>query len=283
MRILCNLKRSNCKSTNSTPSAVRCKILNESVISWVSPRLPLKLSSSDVHIWRLNFEQPDFYSFRFASILTEEERLRVASFRFKRHGKQFIIGRSVLRIILGLYLNIEPTKLKFRYGLYGKPYLDERFNKETIQFNLAHSHEFALYVFTIRHRVGVDIEYINNIPDFENIVNHLFSRQENALFEMLPNSQKLRTFYNYWTLKEAYSKACGTGFAEFSNRFDLTQLFEYTTCLFNTKEHVINPSCWSIISFTPAPDYTAALAMEVLNCHPRYFQFLPENSFNSLK
>ncbi len=279
MRNSCNLKRSNCKSTNLTPSVVRWKVLNEPVISWISPRLPIELSNSDVHIWRLNFEKYNFYNLKLGSMLTEEERLRVANFRFKRHGKRFIIGRGVLRILLGLYLNIEPTKLKFRFGLYGKPYLDERFNKQTIQFNLAHSHEFALYVFTIRHRVGVDIEYINKIPDYENIVKHLFSRQENALFEKLPTSQKLRTFFNYWTLKEAYSKACGTGFAEFFNRFDLTQLFEYPTCLFNTKNHAINLSGWSIKSFTPAPDYTAALAIEELNCHPQYFQFVPENSF----
>ena len=112
MRNSCNLKRSNCKSTNLTPSVVRWKVLNEPVISWISPRLPIELSNSDVHIWRLNFEKYNFYNLKLGSMLTEEERLRVANFRFKRHGKRFIIGRGVLRILLGLYLNIEPTKLK---------------------------------------------------------------------------------------------------------------------------------------------------------------------------
>ncbi len=239
--------------------------------------------SGDVHIWRLNFELPEFYLLKLASILTEEERQRGSSFRFKRHEKRFIIGRSILRIILGLYLNIEPTKLKFRYESNGKPYLDEKFNKEAIQFNLAHSHEFVLYAFTIKHRVGVDIEYTKKIPDFENIVLHLFSSQEKELFDKLPNSQKLKTFFKYWTLKEAYHKAYGTGFAEFSNRFDLAQLFGGSlNCLFNTKEHAINQSYWSIISFTPAPVYTAALAIEVSNCHSQFFQFEPEIVFNSL-
>lgn len=44
------------------------------------------------------------------------------------------------------YLNVEPDRLRFCYGPYGKPYLAAGFGDGTLRFNLAHSHELAVEV-----------------------------------------------------------------------------------------------------------------------------------------
>jgi 4'-phosphopantetheinyl transferase len=41
--------------------------------------------------------------------LSADEQLRADRFRFEQHRQHFIIGRGVLRAILGRYMNIEPS------------------------------------------------------------------------------------------------------------------------------------------------------------------------------
>lgn len=249
---------------------------------WILPKFPMELPNDDVHIWRLNLEQPDLYYLKFASVLSKKERIRAASFRFNRNRKQFIVGRSVLRIILSFYLDIKPTHLEFKYGLFGKPYIDDRCFKGRIQFNLTHSHELAIYVVANRRRVGVDLEHIKNILDFKRIVTRILSKQEDSIFKKQPKSQQLRTFFDCWTIREAYSKAIGTGLTKVSNQLNFSAILKELACILNTRGHVKRVSNWSICSFTPAPNYTAALVVEGHNCHLHNFQFIPEKHFNQV-
>jgi 4'-phosphopantetheinyl transferase len=244
----------------------RCpKILVVDVFDpWVSPALPLELKDNDVHIWRSKLEQPDLHVREFASVLSEKERTRAAGFRFERHKKRFIVGRAILRTILASYLNTEPSQLQFCYGPHGKPYLTQKSCEAALQFNLAHSNELALYAFTVKRRIGVDLEYIRQIPDVEKMIARFFPKGEN--FEMLPNSEKLGAFFNRWTRTEAYAKAVGTGLAKSFDRFDASF----------TRQEPIRPSGWFITSFKPAPSYTASLVVEGHNCVLHYFEFVPQ-------
>ena len=239
--------------------------------SWGSPALPVSLKGDDVHVWRARLEQPDLCVREFASVLSEKERTRAASFRFERHRKRFIVGRAVLRTILASYLNAEPGQLRFCYGSHGKPYLAERSCNATVQFNLAHSNELVLYAFTAKRRVGVDLEYIHFIPDVEEMVTRFFPKGKN--FWMLPNSQKLGAFFNHWTRTEAYAKAVGTGLAQSFDWFDASLVREEPAC----------PSRWFITSFMPAPDYTASLVVEGHDCVLHYFEFMPRKNFGQRK
>ncbi|HVP16116.1 MAG TPA: 4'-phosphopantetheinyl transferase superfamily protein [candidate division Zixibacteria bacterium] len=229
---------------------------------WVSPMFPMKLKDNDVHIWRSKLEQPDLCVPEFASVLSVKERMRAAGYLFEEHRKRFIVGRAVLRTILAYYLNTEPGKLQFCYGPRGKPYLAERSCEASVQFNMAHSNELALYAFTVKRRIGVDLEYIHKIPDVEKIVARIFPKGEN--FETLPNSQKLNAFFNCWTRTEACAKAVGTGLAQSFDGFDASLTREEPAC----------PSSWFITSFAPAPDYTASLVVEGHNCALHYFEFM---------
>jgi len=239
--------------------------VGESIVAsedfWTLPVLPVRLSRNDVHLWRLELDQPHLDILGFASTLSTEERMRAASFRFERHRNRFIVAHGALRKILSFYLNISPHQLRFRNGVYGKPYLAKEFCR--VQFSMAHSNELALYAFTIKHRIGVDLEYIHQIPDVEKMLARFLPRVED--FEMLPNNQKLSAFFTRWTRTEAYAKAVGTGLAQSFDGFDASLTLEEPAC----------PSSWFITSFTPAPDYTASLVVEGHSCILHYFEFVP--------
>ena len=194
-----------------------------------------------------------------AQCLIEDERIRAERFNFRRDRKRFIVGRGVLRMILGRYLHIEPNRVQFSYGPHGKPYLAD--GDGALQFNLARSHELALYAFTRGREIGVDIEYFRALTDAEQIADSFFSPRENAILQALPASQRQQAFYNCWTRKEAYIKAIGKGLAQPLDQFDVSLAPGESTRLLKVEGSPEEGSRWSLYSLTPVAGYVAAVAV----------------------
>lgn len=244
--------------------------------SWMFPVPPMELPRNDVHVWHLELDRPCLDLLELASTLSAEERTRAANFRFERHRNRFITRRGVLRTLLGLYLNMKPELVEFCYSRYGKPYLAERFHKEAIQFNLAHSHERAIYAFARNRKVGVDLEYIHDMQGFEKVAAGLFSKRENAILRILSRDEKLRAFFDCWTRKEAYGKAIGIGLTQALDQFEGLQSSGGVPACDILKNHAKEVTQWSITSFAPAPEYIAKFVVEGHSWHLHHFQFLPK-------
>lgn len=90
-------------------------------------------------------------------------------------------------------------------GRYGKPMLGEH---PEIHFNLSHADGIAACIVN-DIECGIDCE---KIRDFRpNVLKRVFSEQERAFFDSVPDDEKNSVFFRMWTLKEAYIKAIGTG------------------------------------------------------------------------
>lgn len=224
----------------------------------------LTLSSNDVHIWRAALDQPALCVEKLAQTLSEEEHTRAERFHFQRDRRRFIVGRGVLRTTLALYLGTDPSQLKFCHGPYGKPHLAAPTYGagDALRFNLAHSHELALYAFTRGREIGVDLEYIRRALDVGQIAARFFSSGENAVLDALPTDQKQEAFFNCWTRKEAYIKAIGDGLAQPLHQFDVSLAPGKPARLLSVKGDPEEASRWSLKALIPAPDYVAALAVE---------------------
>lgn len=83
--------------------------------------------------------------------------------------------------------------------------------ESTLRFNVAHSGELALYAITQGKEIGVDLEQMRPVPNFQHLVEQYFSPLEKAELETLPAEKKLEAFFCGWTRKEAYLKARGEG------------------------------------------------------------------------
>ena len=76
---------------------------------------PGELTGSDVHVWSTSLEvHPERVS-QLESLLSEDEADRARSLLFGRERLRFIVGRGVLREILGRYLHKPPHLLRFSY------------------------------------------------------------------------------------------------------------------------------------------------------------------------
>ena len=229
---------------------------------WGSPPADLALSSDDVHIWRACLDQPAWRIQQLAQTLSQDERIRADRFYFEQDTKRFIVGRGILRTMLGRYLGIEPSQLQFRYGPCGKPALTENSLGSTVSFNLSHSQGLALYAVTCDRQIGVDLEHIRPVPNAENIALRFFSEREKAVFTALPPSQKQAAFFNCWTRKEAYMKAIGEGLALPLDQFDVSLSPGEPARLLGIKGDRCAVTRWFLQELTPAPSYVAALAVE---------------------
>ncbi len=227
---------------------------------WLLPPSDLVLPDDEIHLWRLSLIQSREQLKFLTCILSQDELVRAGRFLFERHQRRFIASRAGLRVILGRYLNVEPTHLRFRYGPNGKPYLSETIGRDAIQFNLSHAEELTLYAFTRGSELGVDVEHMHLLPDMEELAARFFSAKENQVWRKLPRSQRLEVFFDCWTRKEAFVKAIGSGLAQPLKGIQVSLALDMLAHLEWVQQMPDAPSRWSIQALTPAPGYTAALA-----------------------
>lgn len=195
------------------------------------------------------------------------KKKRAHRFHFEQDKTRFIIGRGLLRIILGRYLKIKPEQLQFFYSPTGKPALVSSSSK--VQFNLSHSEEMILYAFTRDRFIGIDLEYLRPIPDLKQLIQQFFSVAETSAILSLPVSEQQQAFFQTWTCKEAYLKATGVGLAQLQQvEISLTPGEPYR--LLNNK---LSANRWSLQTLTLAPDYVAALVVEGQDWHLKCWQW----------
>jgi 4'-phosphopantetheinyl transferase len=229
---------------------------------WGIPPSDLTLLDDQVHVWQAALEQPPDVVNWLAQMLSPDELTRAERFHFVRDRRRFIVSHGVLRMILGRYLRIDPSRVQFRYSSRGKPYLAGEIQGDAIRFNLAHSHELAVYGFTRGREIGIDLEYVRPLVDAEEIAGRFFSAREKAKFRSLPESLKLEAFYNCWTRKEAYLKATGDGLGRALDTFDVSLLPGKPVTLLRVEEDHAETARWSLRALAPDPEYVAALAVE---------------------
>ena len=167
---------------------------------------PLKLE--EVHVWSACLPDNERDINYFASLLSEDECQKADSFRFPKDQNSFIISRGILRSLLAMYLGEEPQNLEIMYGLWGKPCV---LTKESIQFNLSHSRDHVLYALTRNYEIGIDLEYIDQHLEVDDMALNILSLQELEYWKTIKSEEKVDTFFKLWVRKEAFLKASGKG------------------------------------------------------------------------
>jgi 4'-phosphopantetheinyl transferase len=216
-----------------------------------------------VQVWHVFLIQPETVRQRLEQILSTDEQARASKFYFERDKRGFIVGRGMLRMLLGAYLNIAPERLHFCYGDHGKPALvQKRDDGKILDFNVSHTKELAVFAFSWNRELGVDVEYIRTMQDADSIAKRFFSAREYEVLQTLPASQKMQGFFNCWTRKEAYLKALGDGLARPLDEFEVSLVPGEAASLLHVVGRPEETSRWRLEAFTPAPGYVAAIAGE---------------------
>ncbi|MEM8593301.1 MAG: 4'-phosphopantetheinyl transferase superfamily protein [Pseudomonadota bacterium] len=102
-----------------------------------------------------------------------------------------------------------PEEWVFDTGEKGKPYLSN--GHQPLHFNVSHTHNLIALALSQHYAIGVDVEHTLRNSDTINIADRYFSCHELEELHALPIAQQENHFFDYWTLKESYIKACGVG------------------------------------------------------------------------
>lgn len=228
---------------------------------WQKPDNFISLSSSDVDIWCVKLHSFSTHVLALSGFLSSEEKNRSEKFRFDRDKLRSVVSRGILRLILSEYLEQPPAQIKINSGSQGKPALFGQENGHTLQFNLSHSHETVLYGITRIGEIGVDVEKVREVPDFEKIIGQFFSPRERVAFEELSPAQKMRAFFTCWSRKEAFMKAKGDGFSLPLDQFDVSILPDQPAALLATRWDPLEVNHWSLSDIWIDENHAAAMAV----------------------
>jgi 4'-phosphopantetheinyl transferase len=146
-------------------------------------------------------------------LLPPQERARHEAFRQQDDQERFLLGRAVLRQMLGSWLERDPRRLVLNAGLHGKPELSVEHGPAGPAFNVAHSGDLVVLAFHAASPVGVDVEQSRPQLAWRPIARRVLPPATVEWLEQLPAPQRRETFLQQWCLLEASLKARGTGFA----------------------------------------------------------------------
>jgi 4'-phosphopantetheinyl transferase len=243
------------------------------------PSADLQIDTREVHIWHGNLQVSPIRFQEMEALLSDEERKRAERFHFDIHRVRFTVARATLRQILAKYLSVAPSEIQFGYGINGKPSLASP-NPLSIEFNLSHSEDAVVIAVCRDAAVGIDVENIKPNREILWIAKRFFSKHEYTVLQSLEKSERLKGFYNCWTRKEAFVKAVGSGLYMPLDSFAVTLKPDESARILWMKGETDVTEKWSLFSWQPTVEFTAALAVKKPNMLVRWMQSLPPGENN---
>jgi 4'-phosphopantetheinyl transferase len=219
--------------------SVQSAAVADSASPFEEPTVP-PLADGEVVVWQaaLDGPSPALVDY-FETLLSADERERASNFFFARDRRRFVVGRGILRSILGGYAGAAPRTLTFEYNAHGKPALRAG-DDDLLQFNVAHSGELALFAFTRGAAGGVDVEQLRDLTDWPHIAELSFPPEELARVQAADEVTRPLEFFRAWTRQEALLKAYGVGLGA----------------------PAVNDGTFTVYPLEPAVGYAAAVAID---------------------
>lgn len=166
---------------------------------------------TDLEVWHLAMPSSD--NDIDEGTLSVPERERATWYRRPADRIRYMATRVILRELLGVRLGVKPASLRFTVTQRGRPELTGIEGR--LSFNVSHSGDHALIAISAVWTVGVDIEYVDPMVDWRQLLSVVCTDEEQQiLMTDEADCLQLERFFRCWTAKEAVLKAMGLGIAE---------------------------------------------------------------------
>lgn len=229
-----------------------------------APRPLLGLSAGEVHVWiaRLDVQRDLPRLQRWRGLVADSERQRLDRLATPALKAEYLLTRALCRETLSRYAPVAPQDWRFELNAYGKPSISAPALPRPLRFNLSNARTVVACAVTLDGEVGVDIEPWNRPDDSLPISAQVFSPSEMQALATCDPQRRGRRFYELWTLKEAYVKACGHGL---SMGLDQVTLDPAATPIRATFAPALAGGAqrWQFEQFDFGPDHLLALAVAV--------------------
>ena len=242
----------------------------------------IELPESEVHLW---FAYPDEWEEQALiesarAVLDAEEITRSERFHLPEHRRLFLASHLLLRTTLSRYADIPPGAWRFTANGQGKPRVAREAGRPAPSFNIAHTAGVAVTAVTKGRDVGVDVESKSRHVQAERVIARFFASEEAAELGKLSYAEIRRRFFLTWTLKEAYTKALGTGFAQPFDSFSFRLTKEKPHQIAFSAPSGQSPQKWRFAVVEPRPRFNTGLCVAAGHAESlrlRCYRALPAN------
>ena len=147
---------------------------------------------------------------RCASVLSDTELQRAGRFATQGENALFMQRRAFRRFCGALALgSSQPlSQIDFKETENGRPYLGDL---PTSWFSFSSCRFGFVGAWSSTHGIGIDLEDHTKELEATELARHFFSAAEAHAIERAGGLERQRTFFQFWTLKEAALKSIGEG------------------------------------------------------------------------
>jgi 4'-phosphopantetheinyl transferase len=227
--------------------------------------------SGEAHLWYC-------YPERFTSakkiqtlrqMLSKHELEQLQRYRYEQDRHRYLVSHALLRTVLSRYLNVEPECWEFVSNQYGRPAIIDTPESLPLKFNLTHTIGLCACVVTMTSQCGIDAEMMTRNNRLMPIAERMLSTIELETLRDLQDADLRERFFSYWTLREAYVKALGTGLGGSSKSFyfdiaapPLSQGESGNAALCFVGESGETSQNWQLEIFRPDNEHMVTLAID---------------------
>lgn len=171
---------------------------------------PIALASpaAGIALWWTSLAASDDELARLSAWLAPAEHARAARYGRESLARRYIVGRALLRWVLGRAVGVPPSAVPIVRGARGRPRLEGGAGPD---FNISHTEGVALIGIARDGRIGVDVEHCARVVRADGLARKFLTPAEQATLAPLGETERQARFLRYWTCKEAMSKATGDG------------------------------------------------------------------------
>lgn len=164
----------------------------------------------------------------------------------QRRDPEHVIGRAVLRVLLGRYLGLRADAIEIERrcevcgGPHGRPVV------RGLSASIAYSADVIAFAFALA-RVGIDVERIRRDLDWRPVARVALPAAHVQAIASQPAERSLPAFFAEWTTREALGKAVGVGLGVPPDELD-------------RRARALAPS-WTLAAVSAPSGYRAAVAV----------------------
>jgi 4'-phosphopantetheinyl transferase len=194
----------------------------------------------------------------FAAFLQPDEHNEMSAMRSLKRRREFLVSRVLARTALAAWSAVPPQDWRIHKESSGRPWAQARgTGAPAPALSLTHSRDDVMCALIGEGAVGVDIEGLR-ARDIDGLTAAVCAAPERAWLQAVDGAERLKRFYQLWTLKEAFSKALGKGLAARLRELVFEQRGRTFALMGNGTEAT---GTARFFSFVPAPESIGALAV----------------------
>jgi len=216
---------------------------------------------TEAHVWYCFPEsiQDEARLSEYRSVLSAQETERYHRFNFEKDKHSYLVSHALLRHVLSRYVDVQASQFQFTSNEHGKPELVLPSEVPGINFNLTHTDGLCACIATLDKTCGIDAENIHRKSKLNAVARRMFADEELA---QLDNENVQQNFYYFWTLREAYVKALGTGLAGSTKDFYFDVNTADLSAVIYQKNKPQGDDGWQFRLYQPTQDYVLSVAIQ---------------------